>query len=220
MMLTQRLPRRVLAPSSFFKSARMLLVGVLLAVLRFGTASADLLTLMVNATNAPKGALDKAQEDAAALLERFVSMEGASYTAVAPGQAVPGPVRMLLLRGDSERADAGPPLSKWHDDASGNDVDPVPGDARNRNLGIDCPNQCSDSGSYTCRFLGCAHCGRCNRRQRLLQGSRNYNNNNKQRKIESELSGDLSAYCHGKPGCSIRAVIQRVNDDGSLTLAV
>jgi hypothetical protein len=216
-MLTQCLPRRGLVPSSFFKSARLLLVGLLLAVLRFGTASADLLTLMVNATNAPKGALDKAQEDAAALLERFVSMEGASYTAVAPGQAVPDPVRRLLLRGDSERADAGT-LSKGHDDASGNAVDPVPGDARHRNLGIDCPNQCSDSGSYTCRFLGCAYCGRCNRRQRVLQGSSS--NSNKHRKIESELSADLSAYCRGKPGCSIRAVIQRVNDDGSLTLAV
>jgi hypothetical protein len=50
------------------------------------------------------------------------------------------------------------------------------------------------------------------RRRELLQS--------KQRQIEASLTSDLSVYCQGRPDCTIKAVIKRVNDDGSLTLAV
>jgi hypothetical protein len=170
-------------------------------------AKADLLTLLLNATNAPPGALDKAQADAATFLQKFVNLEGSSYKSLAPGQEVyavsttgttdNNAVRMLRGNGQEDEEDS------EHESSS----------LREHRKLIDCPNACSTSGSLTCRLLGCAYCGRCRRRLReLLQG--------KQRQIESTLTSDLSAYCNGKPDCTIKAVIQRVNDDGTMSQAV
>jgi hypothetical protein len=82
MMMTTR-------PSSFsgFLALPLLLLAVAAALLP-QPAQADLLTLLVNATNAPAGALGKAQADAHVFLQKFVSLEGSSYRAVAPGQEV------------------------------------------------------------------------------------------------------------------------------------
>jgi hypothetical protein len=44
---------------------------------------------------------------------------------------------------------------------------------------------------------------------------------NKHRKIEADLTSDLTAaYCGGAAGCSPKAIITRVNADGTMTLAV
>jgi hypothetical protein len=176
----------------------------LLAGDRSRLASADLLTLIVTATNAPAGALDQAQQDAATLLQKFGAMEGSSYTVIAPGQTVPSATRML--RGDVQ-------VDADVQDRSDRDADEIDQLQKSRKL-IDCPNACSNSGSNTCRLLGCAYCGRCRRLQQQLS-------KNKQRKIESLLSSDLTAgYCQGTLDCSFRATINRVNADGTMSLAV
>jgi hypothetical protein len=220
-------PRRRLLPSF----ASFLLVCLLLASQHFDMASADLLTLIINATNAPPGALDRAQADATTFLQKFVSLEGSSYRAIAPGQALPYSVSttttaststaasdtgtdnnaVRMLRGGTQEEDA-----EEEQEVEGEMIDPLDGSSSNhqghRKL-FDCPNQCSDSGSYTCRLLGCAYCGRC---RRFLQQSYS-----KHRNIENSLSTDLSSYCNGTSGCSIRAVIKRVNvADGSMSQAV
>jgi hypothetical protein len=202
------MPRSSLPSFPSFPPRRLvvlMLMVLLLAGDRARLVSADLLTLIVTATNAPQGALDQAQQDAAAFLQKFGAMEGSSYTVIAPGQTVPSAARML--RGDVlGDADVQGQSDREEDDAS-----PL---QKNRKL-IDCPNACSNSGSNTCRLLGCAYCGRCRRRlqQQLSK--------NKQRKIESLLSSDLTAgYCQGKLDCSFKAAINRVNADGTMSLAV
>jgi hypothetical protein len=172
-----------------------LLLVLLAGLLRVHVASADLLTLLVNATNAPAGALDKAAADASIYMAKMTTQEGSSYSTVSAGQAVPNSVRML-------RADGG-------------------GDHDNERKLIDCPNQCSNSGSNTCRLLGCAYCGVC---RRFLQQAAAFSSTttlNKHRKIESDLTAELTAaYCENKPGCTLKAIIKRVNADGTMTLAV
>jgi hypothetical protein len=218
-------PRR-LQPSF----ASFLLVCLLLASQHFERASADLLTLIINATNAPPGALDRAQQDATTFLQKFVSLEGSSYRAIAPGQALPYSVSTTTTTASSttgsdttsgdnnNNADrmlrGGAQQDEEEQEVEGEMIDPLDGSSnrhQHRKL-FDCPNQCSDSGSYTCRLLGCAYCGKC---RRFLQSY------SKHRNIENSLSTDLSSYCNGTPGCSIRAVIKRVNvADGSMSLAV
>jgi hypothetical protein len=205
MMLPRSRPRFLVLP---FLMTRWIVVGLLLLLAAAShPAAADLLTLLVNATNAPPGALDKAQADAATFLQTFVSLEGSSYKSLTPGQEVyavsttsttdNNAVRMLRGGDQEEDEDSEQESSSLHE---------------HRKL-IDCPNACSNSGSLTCRLLGCAYCGRCRRRLRdLLQG--------KQRQIEASLTSDLSSYCNGKPDCTIKAIIQRVNDDGTMSLAV
>jgi hypothetical protein len=169
-----------------------LLLALVAGLLRVHVASADLLTLLVNATNAPAGALDKAVADASIYMAKMTTQEGSSYSTVSAGQTVPNSVRMLRAEG----AD--------HD---------------NERKLFDCPNQCSNSGSNTCRLLGCAYCGVCRRLQQAAAFSST--TINKHRKIESDLTADLTAaYCENKPGCSLKAIIKRVNADGSMTLAV
>jgi hypothetical protein len=232
MMMTTTTTTR---PSSFSGFPALLLLLLAAAAWAPTPAQADLLTLLVNATNAPAGALDKAQADAYIFLQKFVSLEGSSYRAVAPGQEVYSvstttsttsttavdnndAVRRLLRGGES------------HQDEVVGGLRPDQG--RHRKL-FDCPNQCSNSGSYTCRLLGCAYCGRCDRlllvedekeedgeghdgeehgRRELVQS--------RQRQIEASLTSDLSVYCEGRPDCTIKAVIKRVHSDGSMTLAV
>jgi hypothetical protein len=184
----------------------MMLLLVLLAGDRTRLVSADLLTLAVTATNAPDGALDKAQADAATFLQKFGVMEGSSYTVIAPGQTVPNAVRMLR-GGDGDVGDT----SEGEEGGEEEEIDPLQGSSH-RKL-IDCPNSCSNSGSNSCRLLGCAYCGRCRRLQQLSK--------NKHRKIESVLTGDLTAaYCQAKLDCTITAVINRVNADGTMSQAV
>jgi hypothetical protein len=55
-----------------------LLLALVAGLLRIQVVSADLLTLLVNATNAPAGALDKAQADASIYLSKMSSQEGSS----------------------------------------------------------------------------------------------------------------------------------------------
>jgi hypothetical protein len=170
-------------------SVILMLAGL---VLRVEFASADLLALQVESTSAPAGALDKAQADAETFLAKMTSLEGSGYTATEAGMAVPNSIRMLRDGSGEERQGE-------------------------RKL-IDCPSQCSNSGSYTCRLLGCAYCGAC---RRLLTEDDRELWTNKQRTIEASLTSDLSAaYCQGKVGCSIKATIKRVNTDGTMTLAV
>jgi hypothetical protein len=170
-----------------------LLPSLLLALVAgLQLASADLLTLLVNATNAPAGALDKAVADASIYMAKMTSLEGSSYSSVEAGETVPNSVRMLR-NGEGD-----------HDNG--------------RKL-FDCPNQCSNSGSYTCRLLGCAYCGVC-RRVLLTEEDRQLWIN-KHRSIEADLTADLTAaYCNNQPGCTLKAIIKRVNADGSMTLAV
>jgi hypothetical protein len=184
-----------------------MMMMLLLAGDRARLVSADLLTLTVTATNAPDGALDKAQADAATFLQKFGVMEGSSYTVIAPGQTVPNVVRMLRGGGDGDVGATG----EGEDGSEEEEIDPLQGSSH-RKL-IDCPNSCSNSGSNSCRLLGCAYCGRCRRLQQLSK--------NKQRKIESLLTSDLTAaYCQAKLDCSIKAVINRVNADGTMSQAV
>jgi hypothetical protein len=86
---------------------------------------------------------------------------------------------------------------------------------------FDCPNQCSNSGSNTCRLLGCAYCGVCRRFLQQAAAAAYSSTINKHRKIESDLTADLTAaYCNNQAGCSLKAIIKRVNADGTMTLAV
>jgi hypothetical protein len=222
-------PRRLLPSFASF-----LLVCLLLASQHFEMASADLLTLIINATNAPPGALDRAQADATTFLQKFVSLEGSSYRAIAPGQALPYSTTTTTTTAtststtntDSDTSDnsvrmlrGGAPEDAEEEPVEGelNPLDSSSNRQGHRKL-FDCPNQCSDSGSYTCRLLGCAYCGKCRRRDLQYYGGTSYN---KHRNIENSISTDLSSYCNGTPGCSIRAVIKRVNAaDGSMSLAV
>jgi hypothetical protein len=166
-----------------------LLPLLLAGLLRVPLASAGLLALQVNATNAPAGALDKAQLDADIYLAKMTSLEGPSYTTVEAGMSV-SDNSIRMLRGENGAAE--------------------------RRL-IDCPNSCSNSGSDRCRLLGCAYCGAC---RRLLSEESRELLMNKQRSIEATLTSDLTAaYCANKEGCSIKAIIKRVNSDGSMTLA-
>jgi hypothetical protein len=207
MMLPRSRPRSLVLP---FSMKRWIVVGLLLLAAAAHPAAADLLTLIVNATNAPPGALDKAQADAATFLQKFVSLEGSSYKSLTPGQEVYAVSTTSTTDNNSVRMLRGGDQEEQEDEDSEHESSPL---HEHRKL-IDCPNACSNSGSLTCRLLGCAYCGRCRRRflRELLQS--------KQRQIESTLTSDLSAYCNGKPDCTIKAIIQRVNDDGSMSLAV
>jgi hypothetical protein len=165
-----------------------LLLVLVAGLLRVHVASADLLTLLVNATNAPAGALDRAVADASIYMAKMTSLEGSSYSSVEAGETVPNSVRMLRGDGDERKL-------------------------------FDCPNQCSNSGSNTCRLLGCAYCGVCRRFLLTEEGRQLWTN--KHRSIESDLTSDLTeAYCNNQAGCSLKAIIKRVNADGTMTLAV
>jgi hypothetical protein len=200
--------RSLLLPaSSLLMTMTMVFAGLLLCA---PLASADILTLMVNATNAPDGALDRAQQDAAVFLQKLTAMEGPAYTAIAPGQALPYSVRMLRGGGGEGGEDEDLEEEEAEAGANGN---------RRRKL-IDCPNQCSNSGSYTCRLLGCAYCGACRRLLITDEAGRELWQN-KQRKIERMFTTQMTAaYCDNVSGCVLQASIQRVNTDGTLAPAV
>jgi hypothetical protein len=62
---------------------------------------------------------------------------------------------------------------------------------------------------------GCTWCSRCGRRRSMLAAA-----TNKQRSIESDLSLDLTAsYCDGDSSCSVKAVINRIQSDGTTARA-
>lgn len=171
-----------------------------LASLAPAARAGDLLQLVVIGTGGDaEDALAEAKQDSAPLLSKFVSAEGSSYKLVAPGGSLPVDRRNLRSEEEDERK----------------------AEQEKRKLDTGCPNQCSNSGSKMCQQLGCAFCGKCNRRRRhrsLVQQS-GVRTASEQRQIEQDLQDDLDKYCVGRTGCKLHARVLRVNDDGTASRA-